>query len=193
MRTYPSDGSSNASLNSAVEVSFSGPIDTSAVRGAFSVTPAVPGYFQNYYESSSFTFYPLDGFLATTTYTVTIDTSMRSNNGTKLFSPYNFTLTTEPFLVTSSFPRHADVDVPRTQNISLFFNANIDTSSIGTAFSIIPRVQGYFISYERSSYFYPSTSLSARTTYSVTVSTAMRAKGGSHLSSPYAFSFTTGD
>ena len=93
--TRPNDGQSNVSRYLySIEISSNGVIDTSTVRSAFNA-PGITGTFTFYDGSNLFYHYltnlPLD---ANTSYTVTINTSLRTKAGDRLESPYTFSFTT---------------------------------------------------------------------------------------------------
>jgi hypothetical protein len=193
--TWPSAGGLVTYLNSYIAIYFSGGIDTGTVRAAFNLTPPTQGYFEWYYRSSYFRFIPATELLPRASYTATVSTAMRSSGGSALRSPYSFTFTTSPFMVIETGPRDGQINVYRDVHVYVLCNTYVDTSTIRQAFSISPDVGGTFSCYYPSDHFYfvPDSLLSANSTYTVTVSTALRTRGGSNLESPYTFSFTTGE
>lgn len=92
---YPYNGQTNVSRYTSIEVDFNTSIDTSTVRAAFSISPAVTGYFYYYYYPINyFIFSPQAQLAANQLYSVTIDTTLRSLDGRRLASPYTFSFTT---------------------------------------------------------------------------------------------------
>jgi hypothetical protein len=193
INTYPSNGNTDVCSSTDIRVAFTGPVDTSTVRNAFRITPATGGYFYQYYDYQ-FNFIPYEGLVSDSWFAVTIDTTIRSKNGDKLASPYGFSFKTSPFKVNYTYPPNGQTGVSRYINVTVEFSANIDTGTVRSAFSM-PGVSGYFsINGTSYFYFYPSsTGLSANTTYTATISTALKSKAGSSLKAPYSFSFTTGN
>ena len=198
--TYPSDGATDVYPYNNIQVYFTAPIDTGTVRSSFKIFPAIAGIFSLYDGNSSFSFYPPSGFLFDTAYTITVDTTLHSRTGDKLFSPYTFSFSTASFRVSYTQPYDGAFNVYRYTSIQVSFSVPIDTGSVRGAFSIKDstgaNVGGNFSMYDGNSYFYfyPSNSpLAANETYTVTISTAMQSKNGKHLKSPYTFSFTTGN
>ncbi len=96
MDAYPPDQSTGVSRNTSVSMSWSGILDTASVRQSFSIVPATPGTLYLSVGSTGFIFYPANGFLANTIYTVTVNTSIRSVGGYMMSEPYTFTFTTGP-------------------------------------------------------------------------------------------------
>ncbi|HUI31876.1 MAG TPA: Ig-like domain-containing protein [Candidatus Acidoferrales bacterium] len=194
--TSPSDGSINVPSSQNIYVYLNGPIDTSTVRSAFSISPNIAGYFTDYYGSDYFEFTPYNGFSMGTNYTVSISTALKALNATPLPSDYTFSFSTQPFQITSCSPSNGTSDWPLNYSpISVYFNTLIDTASARAAFSINPNTSGYFSFYNYSGSpeftFTPNNGFKLGTTYSVVISTAMKSLGGGNLSSPYTFSFST--
>lgn len=199
---YPADGSVDVPPTGTIYVRFTAPIDTSTIRSAFSIAPAVDGIFGGYYSNSdAFYFTPSPQFLSDTVYVIKIDTSLRSSTGTRLVSEHQFSFKTAPFQISWTVPDDGQPGFPRTQSILISFNARLDTATVRTSFSLQDstgrNVPGIF---NLSLYggpigftFYPDPILSPKALYIATISTNLRALGGSRLKSPYTFSFTTGN
>jgi hypothetical protein len=193
--TNPSAGELVTNLTTSIEVYFSDGIDTGTVRAAFNLTPPTQGYFEWYYRSSYFRFVPTTELSPRASYNVVVSTAMRSSRGSALRSPYSFSFTTSPFMVIDTGPRDGQINVSRQERVYVFCNSYVDTSTIRQAFSISPDVGGTFYCYDRWYDFglIPDSLLNANTTYTVTISSALGSLGGSHLESPYTFSFSTGE
>jgi hypothetical protein len=192
INTSPSNSSANISLAARfIGVSFTDSLDTATVRGAFSLSPPVPGYFIYSLDQSRFN-YALEANLSPrTTYTITIDTSLRSKSGMRMPQPYVASFTTSDFVVTSAFPSNGDTTVYSRDQITLYFNGDIDTGSVRGAFSINPGLTGLF-DFGRSTNsfsFSPIAEFVPGTTYTVTVSTDLRSVTGARLGAPYTFWF----
>ena len=104
--------------------------------------------------------------------------------------------TTSSFQVAYATPYDSSIQVPRSgTNIYLRFNGYLDTSTIRNAISFVPEIPGHFYGIEQGTTqvnYFPDSQLIADTTYSVSVSTSLRAQGGYPLPAPYRFSFKTG-
>jgi hypothetical protein len=198
-QTYPSDGDTRVYPYSSINVYFTASIDSGTVRSAFKINPVSTGNFSMWDGNSNFYFYPSNGLLLDTTYTVTIDTSLRSKAGDKLVAQYTFSFKTVPFEVSYTQPYNGDYNVSRYTSVYVNFTAPIDTGSVRSSFTMKDssgaNVAGYLYLYDGSSSFNfsPSHTLGANETYTVTISTGMRSKSGTYLKSPYTFSFTTGN
>jgi hypothetical protein len=189
----PSNGSTNVSCNSYVYVYFTGQLDNSTTGGSFSISPAAAGTVSS--SGSELIFFPSMSFKSGTTYTVSLTTGLKAIDGTSLSAPFRSTFTTEPFRVSSTSPSDGSNGVSNSSAIYVYFNTSIDPTSVASSFSISPNVAGR-IQYSgngssASMYFQPAQSLNSGTTYTVTLSTNIKALDGSYLPQPYTFSFTT--
>lgn len=193
--TYPYNGSTGVYLNNSISAYFNGAVDTGTVRTAFTISPAIPGYFTMYDGSDYFSFTPTNGFTSSTQYNATISTALRSKGGGNLSTPFSFSFTTASFFVTSTDPYNGQSNVSRSTSISVYLTGSPDTSTLRNAFGISPNVAGSFTSYDQGSYFYfsPNTILAAYQAYTVSVDSTLRSRSGSRLLAPYTFSFTTGN
>lgn len=190
-QAYPHPGENRVSLNPYIALYMTGTIDSGTVRSAFSIVPPVAGNLQLYFGSASFAYSVAGALRPNSTYTVTVGSSLAASDGTSLL-PYSFSFTTDQFNVSSTYPGDAYNNVDRNTRIDISFNGRIDTGSVRSAFSISPPVAGTFGLTDQDLYFsYYQTGLASKTTYTVTISTAMRTRAGDHLSSPYSFSFTS--
>ena len=93
-RTIPGDKITGASIGDDLRVYCSARLDTSTIRKSFRISPPAEGMFFPSVGETGFTFYLADPLQTLTTYTVTIDTSIRSSRGLRLDAPYGFTFTT---------------------------------------------------------------------------------------------------
>jgi hypothetical protein len=190
--TYPFDNQSNVNLTSSVCIATTGILDTGSIRQSFSISPSVQGTLQFWFGDDRFSFYTLSDFTPLTTYTVTLSTGLRTITGTNLQSPHTFSFRTQAFQVSSTTPHNGATNVPRNTSIWVYLNTYVDTGSVRSAFNL-PGVAGSFSLFDGTRYFsfYPASALATNTNYTVTISTLLRSKSGSNLTSPYTFSFVT--
>lgn len=92
--TWPADRSVGVSTGSSIFVLFSGRLDTSTVRAACAISPRVEGMNYSPYGWGNLYLVHSTPFQPNTTYTVTIDTSLRSQRGLRLAAPYVYSFTT---------------------------------------------------------------------------------------------------
>jgi hypothetical protein len=191
VRTFPSNGADKVELGSVVWAELTGLLDTSTLRGSFSISPATPGYFFTSYGAVNFR--PYYGFIPNTTYVVTLSDNLQAYDGTKLSSSYTFSFRTTPFLVNYTSPEDGEFNVYKTRSIYINSSASVDTGSVRGAFAISPPIPGIFNLYDGSSSFtfVPSSSFASNTLYTVTLSTGLRTKSGYALPQPHTFKFKT--
>jgi Bacterial Ig-like domain len=191
LTSTPAPGDTGVALYGDISFQMSGNLDTSSIRSAYSISPALNC---NLYSGGNyFEFISQNGFAPTTTYTVTLSTSLRASDGTHLASPYIFTFKTQPFIIQSTSPGNGQTGVSRGTYIYVYGDSYLDTSTIQKSFSINPSVAGTFSTYPQSDYFeFTPSSLNPNTSYIVTISESLKSVSGASLNSPYTFSFTTG-
>jgi hypothetical protein len=95
-RTLPPAGSTGASVGADLEFYFTARLDSSTIRKSLIISPPLDGLLFPAYGRSSFTYYLADSLRSHTTYTVTIDTTIRSQSGLRMEAPYTYTFTTGP-------------------------------------------------------------------------------------------------
>jgi hypothetical protein len=191
--TYPLNNDTAISpIYPYITIRFNAVIDTSTARSSFTLSPQVGGNAYIYYGSWGLSWsLPSDNMLASETiYTATIATTIEDVDGHVPPSPYSFSFTTAPYVVTSAFPTGSGVSL--NSSVRVYCNFFIDSASITPAFSISPAVNGNLLYYGSSFEFTPQSALAPNTTYTVTVSTALHAKNGTAVKNSYTFSFTTG-
>jgi hypothetical protein len=178
-------------LGEIIYLTFSGPVDTGSVRGAFSLTPPVDGYFQLQQGSSYLEFVSSYGLLPNTRYTVNLSTLLRSSTGNPLSQPFSLSFTTDSFRVTHTSPSNEDTNIT-SGYIYVQFNSPINTASVDSGFAIVPKVHGVFL-LNRDSYYFSAQDLQPGTKYDVTISSPTATLTGNTLLRPHRFSFTTGN
>jgi len=192
--TYPLNNDTSISpVYPYITVRFNAIIDTSSARSSLTLSPPVGGSAAIYYYGSwglSWSL-PSGAMLASETmYTVTIGTTIKDINRHVLPSPYSFSFSTAPYIVSASYPSGSGVSI--SSNLSMYCNFLIDPASLASAFSISPSVNGSLQANSSTITFTPQSSLAPNTTYTVTVSTALRGANGTAVKYPYTYSFTTG-
>ena len=189
---YPRNGALEVPPQSGISISLSGSVDTGTVRQAITIVPTISGTLQsNGYATIQF--YPSAGLLTRTRYTITVATSLRAMNGTPLEASYSFSFTTQKLQFDYANPGYGTVNVNRDYVPSFYFNSVLDTSSIRQAFSIAPAasIRLEYQAGARGIIVRPNPLLGSGITYTVTISTALRAASGENLDTPYTHVFTT--
>ena len=96
----------------------------------------------------------------------------------------------DPPEITSFDPQDGEI-VSLDPYIAIVFSEAVDLTTVQTAFSISPNVDGTVEAAGSSIYFDPNGILEPNTTYTITLSTDVTDKAGNHLASPVEYSFTT--
>jgi hypothetical protein len=95
--TYPNNGELFVSLAPDIRLTFNTYMLRSSVQAAFSITPAVSGSLNWYYDSKTTLEYIYSGSLKPNTkYTITVGTEAEDIFGTHLKEPYVFSFITRP-------------------------------------------------------------------------------------------------
>ena len=93
--TRPAPGDSGHPISGWVRVYGNAPLDVPTVAGSVSISPAVLLTFSATEPTAMFMVHALGLFQTRTTYTVTIDTTLRSKAGSRMEAPHVFTFTTQ--------------------------------------------------------------------------------------------------
>ena len=194
--TTPFNGASDISLLNTLYLQLNAAADTGTIRPAFAISPAVAGligYSSFRGATNTITFSPVVSFMESTTYNVTLDSTLMSAYGNHL-TPFHFSFTTAPFKLLSTSPQDGATHISLHSSIGISASSFIDTSTIRSAFSINPPVEGTFIAADPGANFeFRPGVLQPFTVYTVTISTGLHSRSGAALQSAYAFSFATGN
>ena len=188
---------SRIELNSNVDSTFLSKIQ---------ISPSIKGKWDYYHDyanqndSTSIHFTSEDSLLYDTKYTISIPADAKDSKGLGIDAAYQFSFTTQPFLVIlSSYSYSTGSDGSYTYfNLTFASNGDIDTSSVRSSISITPNIPfDLYFNYNnqkcRSFYIKPDVQKMERsTTYKITISKTFRSKKGDYLKQPYNYSFTTG-
>lgn len=191
--TNPEDGASYVSTNASVYIQFNTAMNRSSVENSFEISQDSQGRFV-WHNNEAFSFIPYT-FLATNTqYMITISTNAKDFYGTSINDPFLLDFTVEPLNVTTTYPLSGATNVPRSTNIQIVFNTNVDQVSVEKAFTLSPPVTGSFNWIDRTRFtFLADSQLQASTIYTVMVDTNAKDDYGKKLPQNYNFSFTTAD
>jgi hypothetical protein len=205
----PSDGATAISINSKVVASFNTNMYAASIDDAsFTVVgagePALTGTIQydDYSDSVSFTSDSI--FTASTVYTATITTAVKSSKNKALASDYVWSFTsgttadtTDPE-VSSTDPIDDATGFAINRNISAVFNESLDPASVNSdSFTLTSNAGATKVSgkirYEKKLVtFNPNNNLADNTVYTATLTTDITDLAGNNLTSNYVWSFETG-
>lgn len=94
--TYPQNGSTKVDRYSPIGISFNNRIDFQSFQSSISISPSIPGNWENYYSYNQVSFSPTSELFPNIKYTITISTGMRDAQGRALPSTFTFSFTTGP-------------------------------------------------------------------------------------------------
>ncbi|MDE3057188.1 MAG: Ig-like domain-containing protein [Bacteroidota bacterium] len=184
--------------NSSITLTFPRRMDPVSTEAALQLNPALnhavlwpSGNVMNIWAGGPL---PSD-----TTITVQINGSAKDKDGVPLNETFSFWFRTAAFNLRSTSPVNAQLYVPTTSAIYLYFNNYVDKTAVQSAFSIAPSASGtidyardyYGVAYLDQTVFTPSSQLQANTKYTVTLSTAAKDINGVNMKSSYQFAFVT--
>ncbi|WP_136516268.1 Ig-like domain-containing protein [Geomonas edaphica] len=199
--TAPASAATGVLLNASISAQLSGEIDPSTTYfvavngpdGAVAGTKSVSG--------STVTFTPAANLAYATTYTVTIPTTLRAVSGSSLTSEYTWTFTTMDyplFRVVSTYPAAGATGVSTYASVSADFNATLDYSTFGSSSFYVRNASGelwgrYYSVFGAGGSITDGVPLQANTTYTATLTTAIKDNAGNAMPFDYVWSFKTGD
>jgi len=197
--TLPADGAVTVALDSAISVTFSTAMDTSATESAFSADRAVTCAFSWNAASTTLTCAPADDLDPDSSYTITIGTAAKDAGGTALANAFTFSFSTADQVtpdapsITATNPSDGDVDVSIATTISVTFSTAMDTSAAESAFAADPAVTCAFSWNAASTTLTctPDSELTPETTYTISIAVSASDADGTPLGAPHAFGFTT--
>ncbi len=199
----PASAATGVLTTEAVRVLFSEAMDTGSVEAAFTLTGpagAVAGAFTWDQLHRSFRFDPAAPLTPGSAFTAAVGTGARDLAGNALAAAFSCTFSTVGVPeIWDTYPNQADEGVDTRVEVRVSFVDPMDRDSVEAAFSLAPRggapVAGTFRVTESEGwnlYFKPDASLPAHTTYDVVITTAAMDAVGTHLSTAWQLSFTTG-
>jgi hypothetical protein len=145
--TVPLDGAIRVPRSTAVQITFSTPMDSAATESAFAVSPLAPGAFSWSAGDTTLAYVPSPELLEGMKYAVSVGTGAKSKTGVPLPSTFTFTFTVQPSAlappnVVATSPGDSSTGVATTALITLWFDQVMDTASVEAALVILPGVDG---------------------------------------------------
>jgi hypothetical protein len=203
--TVPADGDTAIARDAAIEVVFSTLMDTASVEGALTITPRIPMTLR--WRGERLTVTPDEPLEPGRRYRLEISTGATDLGGARLDVPLELSFVTArtDLEVVQLLPSDTTEGIAVSTPIGIVFDRPLDPDSVdGSLLTIVPDVAGSLDVAElpgaagldhdgpRLLRFVPSGTLSANTTYEVTLAPGLRAADGGELSEPLAWTFTTG-
>ncbi|WP_263377437.1 Ig-like domain-containing protein [Granulicella paludicola] len=202
----PTANSTGACPNATVVATFSEAMNPATISAAdFTLAPGIIGTVSHNAANTVFTLTPSSSLSAQATYTATITTAAQDTYGNSLVSNYvsSFTTASNACMpaptVISVTPVAGVTAVCPNKVIGATFSEPIDPTSLSSTSFLITGpgaapVAGKvsYSSAANQALFAPGTVLALNTTYTATLTTAVRDLYGNILAAPFVWSFTTG-
>jgi hypothetical protein len=154
-------------------------------------TPASPGRWDRLDGYARIVFRHSQPFAFGATYSLRIETTATDTLGHALPTPFETRFEVQGFAIKGSAPEDGEGAVAPYQSLSVAATGVVDSTSVAAALQVVPAAPGRLTHWSTGFGLRPDQDLLAETTYTVTVSTALRAWEGTALGAPYRFSFTT--
>ena len=200
--TDPTPNATGVFINKNVSATFNMPMNASTINGTtFTVmqgTTPVAGNVS--YDGTNAIFNPNVDFAINTQYTATITTGAKNIQGTTIAKNYVWKFTTGSVLaakVLSTDPLNNATNVAANKVISINFSMPMDVSTFTSANITLKSGTTTILgnlTYNLTkdvAYFTPSSNLLLNTTYTATVTTAVKNAAGVPLANNYIWSFNT--
>jgi hypothetical protein len=201
--TSLADNSTGIAINTAITATFDEAMDISTITTAnFSVTAGgtpITGTVTGVGTTVIFT--PAGNLAASTLYTATITTGVKSLSGNALASNYVWSFTTgttadtTQSTVTTTLPADTTTDMPIGNTLTATFSEAMDPLTITTTtFTLMQgttAVSGSVTYSGVTANFTPTSKLATGTLYTATITTGVKDLAGNALASNYVWSFTT--
>jgi hypothetical protein len=200
--TYPGNGDTFVAIDTPLAAAFSEEIDPFTITQNFTVVGpggALNGLVSYIPATRAAIFTPSAPLVNNTTYTATIATGVRDRAGNALAAPKIWSITTIPRetvlpIVSATVPAARAANVQISTPIIAIFSERIDPATINAATFTVAGLTGS-VSYDDAALtatFTPDVlSLDFNTTYSATITTAVRDLAGNALPLVKVWSFTT--
>ena len=205
--TVPASDETDVSVGSFPRATFSRAMDAASINGS---TVALTGPAGSVAAAVSFdapsrtaTLTPAVPLAFSTTYTMTLASSVKSSDGAPLGSPYTWQFTTQappPPDVSVTSPDDLAAGVSPTASVRATFTRQLDPATITTSSftlrddggSLVPASVSYNSS-TRQATLRPVSALALSGSYTARLGTAVATTDGVHLAGAYVWSFTVAD
>jgi hypothetical protein len=191
IQTSPLNGTVGVATSLNIWFNFNSAIDKIQLPHAFSIKPPISGEFK-WNDSNSFLFVPGTLLEPETDYQIILDSLLADVYGKKTGEPFIFYFSTEPTRVVYNTPQNGASAVSRSTQLLISFNAEMNQTTVQSAFQMTPTVSGQFRWDSNSSFrFVPNTPLLPTTQYNVQIGTGAKTAAAHTLAETFEFIFTT--
>ncbi len=175
-----------------ISVVFEQEMDRMSVEESFSVSPAIDGVI-SWKDDKTFTYTPNSDLPKETEYTVKFAADMKNKYGGKTEEDITFKFTTiGKVSVKSISPVNGGSGLdPKSANIVVEFNQEVDHASAQQHFSVSPAVSGSFGWEGNKMIYYSAGKLAYSTRYTVTISAGVKTVHGLDSDQNFSYYFVT--
>jgi hypothetical protein len=186
----PTDGENDFMLWQSVYIDFNADVDTASLRVAMTISPPCRYSLIKEYSSHNIRIVPLDDFVPLTSYTISLDTSLKANNNSHLKRPWNLNFTTSEFRVDTTYYWLFTGQISRWGTLNIPFTSRIDERSLDNSISLSPSLASKVSldPWQQDLVINPD-SVFTPGEYKCTIDTTLRSIGGYHLRRPFVFTF----
>ena len=195
--------STGVAINRSLAITFSEAMDPTTITSASVMlkagTSVISGTVS--YAGTVATFTPASNLSATTVYTITVTTAVKSAAGVALAEAYAGTFTTGSTADTTAptvgslNPANLGTNVALTANVTVVFSEAMDPTTItSTTFTLTHSgspISGTVTYSSQGATFNPASSLDNGTTYTATITTGAKDLAGNAITSAQTWTFTT--
>lgn len=200
----PSENEEDVALNSSIEITFNKNMDATTINTTtFTLvegTNAVVGTVA--YSNKTAILTPLSNLKAGSTFTATLTTATKDEDGKSIANDYKITFstgvvvdTTKPTIVSTS-PLTDATDVARNKVIAITFSESMSAASFTSTSFILMQgttaVSGSVEYADKTARFIPNNILDASLSYTATVNTDVKDLAGNAIANTKSWTFTTG-
>ncbi|MEZ4643968.1 MAG: Ig-like domain-containing protein [Chloroflexota bacterium] len=173
-----------------INMYFNYPVAPASLQDSMHITPAINGDFTWNEDGTVATFTPASQLPASTEYTLSFETPLRTPAGLELPTPETAVFTTPPSILAHTPNGNA---IHPVTNLTITFDRLMDAASVVDAFTITPTISGSFSWEETEVTFRPDNGyFDEDTHYTITLAdTATTTSGERILSQPYVWDFRT--
>lgn len=192
----PTVNQTSVSVSNNCEIYFNKEVNKASVESAFSISPAATPTFWwgSFYDDEVLNFTFAEDLRPSTSYTITIDTTMKFADGTQLKYPIEIPFTTEDLYITSISPKNGEeISTDYYTQFRIGFSADIDSASFVNAYSIVPESPYITTSFYDDSVVVNHGFLDAGTEYTITIDSTLTDKFGAPYGREIKTTFTTAE
>lgn len=179
-------------VSNPLKVVFADNMDKASVEANFKLTPTMTGKV-SWTDDKTFVFTPDGGFKKETSYAVSFAKAMKNAYGGLTSKDIALKFKTIGKVAVSGFsPVSGSYNRdPKSTNIAVSFNQEVDHASAQAHFTISPKPAGSFAWKGNTMYYYTAGKLAYSTKYTVRITAGVKTKYGLNSNRSFAYSFTT--